>query len=103
MRNGSKETGRRFNGNRGGDNGSSSAPQRGGGCLSRIRDAIDDGGSAAVFGSGAVFSGELVLAILELQPEPRGVGGLLAARHDSARVFVFSGSGAAVLDCEPGG
>ena len=71
--------------------------------VNQIGDAVDDGGSATVFGRGALFSGELVLAILELQPEPRGVGGLFAARHDSARLFVSSGSGAAVFDCEPSG
>src|SRR5580692_4722380 len=41
------------------------APRRGG-CISRVGDAVDDGGRGAVFGGGEVVSVELVLEFVEL-------------------------------------
>ena len=52
---------------------------------------------------GARFPRQLILGVSGLQPDPRGVGRLFAARYDSAVVFVPGGRGAALLHRQPPG
>ena len=51
----------------------------------------------------AEFPGNSFWSFLGLQPDPRRVGWLFAARHDSALVFVSGRRGAALFDCQPDG